>query len=126
MKKLLCLITASILFCGAAICQDLQVRSINITNTTSGVKLNGKDATNSLSASTFTRTFADTMSIDLKLQKFQEITLTDSVVFTSKNLSPGHEVNMRIVGASAIVCTLGFPSGWKFAGTKPTSIAATK
>lgn len=126
MKRIICLITASVLLCGAAISQDLQVRSINVTNSTSGVKLNGKDVTNSLSGSNLTLTFDDTLTIDLKLTKFQTITLTDSIVFAAKNHYPGHEANIRIVGHASAVSTLGFPSAWKFAGTKPTSIAATK
>lgn len=125
MKRLLLFITATALFFGAT-AQDLQVRSINVTNSVSGVKLNGKDVTNSLSGSTLTKTFADTLAIDLKLTKYQQVTLTDSIVFKSQNLVAGHQVDLRIIGHASIVCTLGFPSAWKFVGTKPTTIAATK
>lgn len=127
MKRILCLITALALFSGVSFSQDITVRSINILNTTSGVKLNGKDATTSLSASTSTLTFADSTQLDFRKTQFQSITLTDSIVFkVAKNITPGHQIDLRIVGHGSIVCTLGFPAAWKFVGTKPTSIAATK
>jgi hypothetical protein len=122
MKKLIVL-TLALAFFSVGFSQDLQVRSIDISTQ---AKLNGKDVTNSLSGSNYVYTFADPLSLDFKRSKLQQITLTDSIVFASKNLSPGHEINLRIVGHGSIVCTLGFPASWKFAGTKPTSIAATK
>jgi hypothetical protein len=125
MKKLLFIFTALILFSGAAICQDLQVRSINITNSTSGLKLNGKDVTNSVNTPTKTLVYDDSTKIDFKTNKFQQITLTDTLVLISKNLSPGAQVDLRITGAGASK-SLTFPATWKFMGTKPTSLAANK
>ena len=122
MKKLIVL-TLALAFISVGFSQDLQVRTINITTQ---AKLNGKDVTNSLSGSNYVYTFADPLALDFKRSKLQQVTLTDSIVFASANLQAGHEVVLRIVGHASIVCTLGFPSGWKFAGTKPTSIAATK
>lgn len=127
MKKILCLITTLALFTGVSFSQDLQVRSLNITSSTNALKVNGKDVTNSLSGATFTVTFADSTQLDFKKGKFQSLTLTDSVVFkVGKNIAPGHEIDLRIVGHGSAVSTLGFPAAWKFVGTKPTSIAATK
>lgn len=127
MKRILCLITALALFSGVSFSQDLQVRSLSITSSTNALKLNGKDVTNSLSGAVTTVTFADSTQLDFRKTKFQSITLTDSIVFkVAKNISPGHEIDLRIVGHASAVSTLAFPAAWKFVGTKPTSIAATK
>jgi hypothetical protein len=127
MKRILCLITALALFTGVGFSQDLQVRSLNITSSTNALKVNGKDVTNSLSGATATLAFADSLQLDFKKGKFQSITLTDSIVFkVAKNISPGHQIDLRIVGHASVVATLGFPAAWKFVGTKPTTIAATK
>lgn len=123
MKKFIAVIAALSFFAGVH-AQDLQVRSINIT---SQAKLNGKDVTNSLSGATTALTFADSLILDFRKTKFQTLALTDSIVFKdTKNTLPGHEIDLRITGHASAVSTLAFPATWKFVGTKPTSIAATK
>jgi hypothetical protein len=80
------------------------------------------------------RTFADASltyaaTVDLNMQAlaglYRTLTLTGNVVFTTSNRAVGRSVVIRLL-AGASARTLGFPVGWVFLGTAPTSLAANK
>ena len=55
----------------------------------------------------------------------RSLTLTGNITFTGSGYSDARETQVFITGDSSLR-TLTFPSGWKFIGTKPSDIAASK
>jgi hypothetical protein len=51
--------------------------------------------------------------------------LTGNVTFTASNYAAGLSLTIRVTNGSTLR-TLTFPAGWKFVGTKPADIAASK
>ncbi|MBD2107424.1 hypothetical protein [Nodosilinea sp. FACHB-13] len=55
----------------------------------------------------------------------QTISLTGNIAFTSSNRGTGRQVVIRLL-CDSTQRTLSFPAGWRFLGTKPANIAASK
>lgn len=72
-------------------------------------------------------TYAASVALDLSALdgQYRTISLTGDLTFTTSNLATGRTVVIRII-ADASQRTLTFPAGWKFLGTKPANIAASK
>lgn len=72
-------------------------------------------------------TYAASVALDLAVLdgQYRTISLTGDLTFTTSNLATGRTVVLRII-ADASQRTLTFPAGWKFLGTKPANIAASK
>ena len=65
-------------------------------------------------------------TVDFSINHFQTLTLAGNDTLYSANVAAGYEVYLRIK-ADGSTRTLGFPSGWTFAGSAvPTTIAANK
>ena len=58
-------------------------------------------------------------------RQINTISLTGELELLSSNLANGREVRLRLV-CDATQRTLTFPTDWKFVGTKPANIAASK
>ena len=56
---------------------------------------------------------------------FKTISLTGNLTFTTSNRANGRTVTIRLV-CDSTQRTLTFPTDWKFAGSKPANIAASK
>lgn len=69
-------------------------------------------------------TYAATTDLDFDLEEVQTLSLTGNVTFTTSNRGSGRHKTIKIL-ADATIRTLTFPA-WKFVGTKPTQIAASK
>lgn len=74
-----------------------------------------------------TITYAAQVTIDVAARDRQinTISLTGALELLSSNLANGREVRLRLV-CDGTERTLTFPTDWKFVGTKPASIAASK
>ena len=72
-------------------------------------------------------TYAASVALDLAVLdgQYRTISLTGDLTFTTSNLATGRTVVIRII-ADASQRTLTFPTDWKFIGTKPANIAASK
>lgn len=72
-------------------------------------------------------TYGATVNIDMAAVdgQYRTISLTGDLTFTSSNRAAGRMVVIRLI-ADASDRTLTFPADWKFLGTKPASIAASK
>jgi len=72
-------------------------------------------------------TYAASVALDLAVLdgQYRTISLTGDLTFTTSNLATGRTVVIRII-ADASQRTLTFPVDWKFLGTKPANIAASK
>jgi len=72
-------------------------------------------------------TYAASVALDLSALdgQYRTISLTGDLTFTTSNLATGRTVVIRII-ADASQRTLTFPTDWKFLGTKPANIAASK
>ena len=70
-------------------------------------------------------TYAATVDLDFTGNSYRTLALTGNVTFTSSNRAAGRTVTVKIA-ADASARTLTFPAGWKFVGSKPTDIAASK
>jgi hypothetical protein len=72
-------------------------------------------------------TYAASVALDLSSLdgQYRTISLTGDLTLTTSNLATGRTVVIRII-ADASQRTLTFPAGWKFLGTKPANIAASK
>src|SRR5687768_1391667 len=55
----------------------------------------------------------------------QTISLTGNIAFTSSNRGTGRQVVLRLL-CDSTQRTLSFPAGWRFLGSKPATIAASK
>jgi hypothetical protein len=88
--------------------------------------LTGASFTGEVSATSFRGSVGTTTtSLNFSTQTFKTITLSTTTTFTASNYAAGRTVTVR-VNPGASTRTIGFPSGWVFVGTKPTSIAANK
>lgn len=72
-----------------------------------------------------TLTPAASVEIDFDLAYNRTITLDQATTFTTANLGAGKEVCIKVL-CDGTGRNLTFPADWKFVGTKPTSIAASK
>jgi hypothetical protein len=74
-----------------------------------------------------TITYAAQVTIDFAARDRQinTISLTGALELLSSNLANGSEVRLRLV-CDGTEQTLTFPTDWKFVGTKPANIAASK
>jgi hypothetical protein len=74
-----------------------------------------------------TITYAASVDLDMAAltNSFRTISLTGNLTFTSSNRAAGRYVTIRLI-CDGSTRTLTFPVGWKFMGTKPTDIAASK
>lgn len=74
-----------------------------------------------------TLAYAATVNLDMAALNytFQTISLIGNLTFTTSNRVSGRETTLRIL-ADATLRTLTFPAGWRFVGTKPANIAASK
>lgn len=72
-------------------------------------------------------TYAATVNLDLAALdgQYRTISLTGDLTFTASNRAAGRTTVIRII-ADASQRTLTFPADWKFLGTKPANIAASK
>jgi hypothetical protein len=72
-------------------------------------------------------TYAASVALDLAVLdgQYRTISLTGDLTLTTSNLATGRTVVIRII-ADASQRTLTFPADWKFLGTKPANIAASK
>ena len=72
-------------------------------------------------------TYGATVNLDMDALdgQYRTISLTGDLTFTSSNRAAGRMVVIRLI-ADASDRTLTFPADWKFLGTKPASIAASK
>ena len=78
-------------------------------------------------ANTNTITYGATVDLDMAtlIGVFRTISLTGNLELTTSNRASGRSVTLRLI-ADASTRTLTFPAGWKFMGTKPADIAASK
>ena len=78
-------------------------------------------------ADTDTITYAASVDLDMAALtgKYRTISLTGNLTFTTSNRAAGRQVTLRLL-ADGSARTLTFPAGWRFLGTKPTEIAASK
>ncbi len=74
-----------------------------------------------------TITYGATVALDFASldAQYRTISLTGNLVLTTSNLANGRTLVIRLV-ADANQRTLTFPTVWKFLGTKPANIAASK
>lgn len=74
-----------------------------------------------------TITYAAQVTIDFATRDktLHTISLTGALELLSSNLANGREVRLRLV-CDGTQRTLTFPTDWKFVGTKPANIAASK
>jgi hypothetical protein len=74
-----------------------------------------------------TITYGATTALDFAAldAQYQTISLTGNLELTTSNLANGRTLVIRLV-ADASQRTLTFPTDWKFLGTKPANIAASK
>lgn len=74
-----------------------------------------------------TITYAAQVTLDFAArdQQMATISLTGALEFLSSNLANGREVRLRLV-CDSTQRALTFPTDWKFVGTKPANIAASK
>ncbi len=74
-----------------------------------------------------TITYGATVALDFASldAQYRTISLTGNLVLTTSNLANGRTLVIRLV-ADANQRTLTFPTDWKFLGTKPANIAASK
>jgi hypothetical protein len=72
-------------------------------------------------------TYAASVALDLAALdgQYRTISLTGDLTLTTSNLATGRTVVIQII-ADASQRTLTFPADWKFLGTKPANIAASK
>lgn len=72
-------------------------------------------------------TYAATVNLDLAALdgQYRTISLTGDLTLTTSNRATGRTTVIRII-ADASQRTLTFPTDWKFLGTKPANIAASK
>ena len=72
-------------------------------------------------------TYAATVDLDLAVLdgQYRTISLTGDLTLTTSNRAAGRTAVIRII-ADASQRTLAFPTDWKFLGTKPANIAASK
>jgi len=72
-------------------------------------------------------TYAATVNLDLAALdgQYRTISLTGNLALTTSNRAAGRTAVIRII-ADASQRTLTFPADWKFLGTKPANIAASK
>ena len=83
----------------------------------------GLRAATSFSTITYGATVAlDFASLDAQ---YRTISLTGNLELTTSNLANGRTLVLRLV-ADGSQRTLSFPTDWKFLGTKPANIAASK
>lgn len=71
--------------------------------------------------------YATTVNLDMSTLngKYNTISLTGDLQFTTSNRSTGRNTVIRLVCDSS-QRTLTFPAGWVFVGTKPANIAGSK
>jgi hypothetical protein len=74
-----------------------------------------------------TITYAAQVTLDFAARDktMNTISLTGALELLSSNLANGREVRLRLV-CDATQRTLTFPTDWKFVGTKPANLAASK
>ena len=74
-----------------------------------------------------TITYASQVTLDFSTRDRQinTISLTGALELLTSNLANGREVRLRLV-CDGTKRTLTFPTDWKFVGTKPADIAASK
>ena len=72
-------------------------------------------------------TYAATVNLDMTALAglYATLSLTGNVTFTASNMAAGRMATLRIE-CDGTQRTLGFPAGWRFIGTKPANIAASK
>ena len=80
-----------------------------------------------ITADTDTIAYGATVDLDMATLtgKYRTISLTGNLTFTTSNRASGRQVVLRLL-ADASTRTLTFPGGWRFVGTKPANIAASK
>lgn len=66
-----------------------------------------------------------TTALDFATQGFKTISITADTTFSASNYAAGKSITV-LVTCDTTARTLAFPANWKFVGTKPTSIAASK
>lgn len=71
--------------------------------------------------------YAATVTLDFaaRNRRIDTILLTGALELLSSNLANGQEVRLRLV-CDATDRALTFPTDWKFVGTKPATLAASK
>jgi hypothetical protein len=74
-----------------------------------------------------TITYSATVTLDFaaRNRRIDTISLTGALELLSSNLANGQEVRLRLV-CDATERALTFPTDWKFVGTKPSTLAASK
>jgi hypothetical protein len=74
-----------------------------------------------------TITYAATVDLDMSALNgaYRTISLTGNLTLTTSNRAAGRSVVLRLI-CDATTRTLTFPTDWKFVGTKPANIAASK
>jgi hypothetical protein len=70
-------------------------------------------------------TYAASVAVNCAGSSFAAITLAGNVAFTTSNRGNGRYVSV-IIASDGSERTLSFESGWRWLGTKPTTIAASK
>jgi hypothetical protein len=74
-----------------------------------------------------TITYAATVDLDMSALNgtYRTIGLSGNLTLTTSNLAAGRSMVLRLI-CDATTRTLTFPTDWKFVGTKPANIAASK
>jgi hypothetical protein len=74
-----------------------------------------------------TLSYASTVNLDMSTLAglYRTISLTGNLTFTTSNRAAGRIVVLRLI-CDATQRNLTFPADWKFIGTKPSNIAASK
>jgi hypothetical protein len=74
-----------------------------------------------------TITYSATVTLDFAVRnrRIDTISLTGPLELLSSNLANGQEVRLRLV-CDATERAFTFPTDWKFVGTKPSALAASK
>ena len=74
-----------------------------------------------------TLSYASTVNLDMSTLAglYRTLSLTGNLTFTTSNRAAGRIVVLRLI-CDATQRNLTFPADWKFIGTKPSNIAASK
>lgn len=110
---------------------SLTINNSGITaGTYSGIVFNAKGlATSATRYASFGNIQVDvattTTALNFSTEGLKTISIAANTTFTASNYAAGKTVTVRVT-SDATSRTLAFPPSWKFVGTKPTSIAASK
>jgi len=97
----------------------------NLTITDTTIAANGDFLPTTFSANTIT--YAATVDLDMASHNagYFTISLTGNLTFTTSNRAAGRTVTLRLI-CDGTQRTLTVPADWKFVGSKPANIAASK